>query len=62
MEKNTFDMVQQQIAIAKETLAELPQADRATCELLRNQLALALDSITVLVEHEAPKPSIHQGS
>lgn len=55
MNKNTQDMVQRQIVIAKEALAELPQAKRDSnaCERLRNQLALALDSITALVEREA---------
>lgn len=53
MDKITHDMVCRQIAIAKEALAELPQADRTAGERLRNQLALALESITALVQRSA---------
>ena len=55
MYQNTHDMIMRQLTIAKETLAELPNAkrDSSACDRLRNQLALALDSIEALVERRA---------
>jgi len=50
MEQKTYDMVQQHLAIAKDALVELPMADAISGERLRSQLALALDSIAVLVQ------------
>jgi len=50
MDKNTYEMVSKQIAIAREALAALPHADRTASDRLRNQLALALDSIAALVQ------------
>ena len=52
MEKQTQNMIRQQIQIARDALSELPKADQAASERLRNQVALALDSIAALVEHK----------
>lgn len=52
--ERTHDMIRQQIQIARDALSELSKADQTASERLRNQVALALDSIAALIEH---KPS-----
>lgn len=50
MEHKTYERVLRHLEIAKDALAELPSADASSSERLRKQIALALDSITVLVQ------------
>ena len=50
MEQQTYDRVQRHLAIAKDALAELPTAEASSVERLRKQIALALDSISVLLQ------------
>lgn len=50
MKPETYDRVVRHLEIAKDALAELPRADANSGERLRKQIALALDSIAVLVQ------------
>lgn len=52
MDTTIADMMHRQIAIARDALNALPHAENSSRPRLENQIALALESIRVLMERE----------